>query len=217
MSTRSGEVWSRSWRLGLTWPVVDDVVRETLAEAGVSPLRAGGRFRCHRGTRSHRRPPRRGELGQGDGLRARMRPLVAVHHMEAHLFAPSLEDPGGGASHSWRFWSPAGTPSSSTQRPGGATAFWGRPGTMPPGKRIDKVAKLLGSPLSRRSPHRGDASLPGGGSRPDIAVASPHAPGGSRIPVDPELSIDFSFSGLKTAVADPGPGAAPGRRGGSSR
>ncbi len=123
------------------------------------------------------------------------RPWVAVHHMEAHLFAPSLEDPE------------AQPPFVALLVSGGHTLLlhvqsWGSYGLLgqtrddAAGEAFDKVAKLLGLPY------------PGG---PQIQrVAAEGDPQAHRFPrpmlrrnqrpTDPDY-WDFSFSGLKTAVA----------------
>jgi N6-L-threonylcarbamoyladenine synthase len=123
------------------------------------------------------------------------KPLVAVHHMEAHLFAPSLEDPE------------AKPPFVALLVSGGHTLLlyveaWGDYHLLgqtrddAAGEAFDKVAKLL------------DLPYPGG---PAIqALAESGKPGRFRFPrpmykknqTPPDSDFfDFSFSGLKTAVA----------------
>jgi N6-L-threonylcarbamoyladenine synthase len=121
-------------------------------------------------------------------------PLVAVHHMEAHLFAPILEDPA------------AQPPFLGLLVSGGHTLLlhvpeWGRYELLgetrddAAGEAFDKVAKMLGLPY------------PGG---PQVAaLADTGDPAALRFP-RPMLSksqrpgdadyYDVSFSGLKTAV-----------------
>jgi N6-L-threonylcarbamoyladenine synthase len=122
------------------------------------------------------------------------RPWVPVHHMEAHLFAPSLEDPG------------AEPPFVALLVSGGHTLLlhataWGEYRLLgetrddAAGEAFDKVAKLLdlpypGGPHVERLAASGDASrheLP----RPMLAR--------NQRPEDAAF-YDFSFSGLKTAV-----------------
>ncbi|MCH7562719.1 MAG: tRNA (adenosine(37)-N6)-threonylcarbamoyltransferase complex transferase subunit TsaD [Gemmatimonadetes bacterium] len=123
------------------------------------------------------------------------RPLVAVHHMEAHLFAPSLEDPD------------AQPPFVALLVSGGHTLLlhvqeWGRYRLLgetrddAAGEAFDKVAKLLG------------LSYPGGPAIQEIAEEGSRTR--HRLPrpllkKGQELGsaeyYDFSFSGLKTAVA----------------
>ncbi len=122
------------------------------------------------------------------------RPLVPVHHMEAHLFAPSLED------------REAEPPFIGLLVSGGHTLLlhvpeWGRYELLgetrddAAGEAFDKVAKLLGLPY------------PGGRPLSELAVkGDPEAFAFPR----PMLRgtdtaggpgyFDFSFSGLKTAV-----------------
>jgi len=124
------------------------------------------------------------------------RPFVPVHHMEAHLFAPSLEDPE------------AEPPFVALLVSGGHTMLlhvpeWGRYELLgqtrddAAGEAFDKVAKLLGlpypgGPAVQRAAERGDPArhrLP----RPMLH--------GGQTP-DGDDYWDFSFSGLKTAVVD---------------
>lgn len=124
------------------------------------------------------------------------RPFVPVHHMEAHLFAPSLED------------EEAQPPFVGLLVSGGHTLLlhaeaWGRYRLLGEtrddavGEAFDKVAKLLGLPYPggpwiEREAREGDAqafSLP----RPMLRRAQQ--------PDDPDY-FDFSFSGLKTAVVE---------------
>jgi N6-L-threonylcarbamoyladenine synthase len=123
-------------------------------------------------------------------------PLVSVHHMEAHLFAPSLENPE------------AEPPFIALLVSGGHTLLlyveeWGRYLLLgetrddAAGEAFDKVAKLLdlpypGGPRIEELARDGDPqrySFP----RPMLQR--------NQLPEDPTY-FDFSFSGLKTAVAD---------------
>ena len=124
------------------------------------------------------------------------RPWVPVHHMEAHLFSPSLEQPE------------AEPPFVALLVSGGHTLLlhateWGEYRLLgqtrddAAGEAFDKVAKLLGLPY------------PGG---PEIQrLAESGDPTSHRLPRpmlarnqrrEGEDYYDFSFSGLKTAVAD---------------
>lgn len=122
------------------------------------------------------------------------RPWVPVHHMEAHLFAPSLENPAAeppfvallvSGGHTLLLHAEAW----------GAYRLLGATRDDAAGEAFDKVAKLLdlpypGGPVIERLAATGDPtrySLP----RPMLAR-------GQR-PGDPDY-YDFSFSGLKTAV-----------------
>ena len=122
------------------------------------------------------------------------RPLVAVHHMEAHLFAPSLENPD------------ATPPFVALLVSGGHTlllhaAEWGSYRLLgetrddAAGEAFDKVAKLLGLPYPG-GPAIEEASLQGEETRyrfPRPMLSRNQVPGASEF-------YDFSFSGLKTAV-----------------
>jgi N6-L-threonylcarbamoyladenine synthase len=123
------------------------------------------------------------------------RPLVPIHHMEAHLFAPSLEDPE------------AGPPFVALLVSGGHTlllhcAEWGRYRLLgatrddAAGEAFDKVAKLLGltypgGPAIQTKAESGD---PYAYRFPRPMLRSNHRPGHPAY-------YDFSFSGLKTAVS----------------
>jgi N6-L-threonylcarbamoyladenine synthase len=124
------------------------------------------------------------------------RPWVGVHHMEAHLFSPSLED------------TEAEPPFVALLVSGGHTLLlhataWGKYRLLgetrddAAGEAFDKVAKLLGlkypgGPEIERAAATGDAArhrLP----RPMLAR--------NQRPEDEDY-YDFSFSGLKTAVIE---------------
>jgi N6-L-threonylcarbamoyladenine synthase len=122
------------------------------------------------------------------------KPWVPVHHMEAHLFAPSLEHPG------------AEPPFVALLVSGGHTLLlhataWGEYRLLgetrddAAGEAFDKVAKLLGlpypgGPVIERLAAEGDAAR--------HPLPRPMLSGGQR-PGDSDF-YDFSFSGLKTAV-----------------
>jgi N6-L-threonylcarbamoyladenine synthase len=124
------------------------------------------------------------------------KPVIPVHHMEAHLFSPALEDPD------------AGPPFVALLVSGGHTILlfapeWGEYHLLgqtrddAAGEAFDKVAKLLdlsypGGPAIQALAEMGDPnrfSLP----RPMLR--------GNQTPGDPDF-YDFSFSGLKTAVSN---------------
>lgn len=116
-------------------------------------------------------------------------PVLGVHHMEAHLLAPMLED------------NPPAFPFLALLVSGGHTllvevADLGRYRVLgeslddAAGEAFDKTAKLLGLPY------------PGG---PQLeALAREGAPGQFRFPrpMTDRPGLDFSFSGLKTAVVN---------------
>ena len=122
-------------------------------------------------------------------------PLVTVHHMEAHLFGPALED------------ADADPPFVALLVSGGHTLLmnvpaWGRYELLgetrddAAGEAFDKVAKLLGLPYPG-GPAIDRMAQEGKGER--FALPRPMIRGG-QTPEDADW-YDFSFSGLKTAVA----------------
>jgi N6-L-threonylcarbamoyladenine synthase len=124
------------------------------------------------------------------------RPWVSVHHMEAHLFSPSLEDES------------AQPPFIALLVSGGHTLLlhattWGEYRLLgqtrddAAGEAFDKVAKLLGLPYPG-GPHIERAAAIGQPSRhrlPRPMLSRTQHP-------DDEDFYDFSFSGLKTAVVE---------------
>ena len=123
------------------------------------------------------------------------KPLIPVHHMEAHLFAPSLEDPEAEPPFVGLLVS-GGHTLLVLARAWGDYVLFGETRDDAAGEAFDKVAKLL------------DLSYPGG---PAIqALAEMGDPGrfplprpmlkGNQHPWDDDY-YDFSFSGLKTATA----------------
>lgn len=122
-------------------------------------------------------------------------PLVPVHHLEAHLFGPVLEDPAAEPPFVALLVSGGHTLLLHGTR-WGSYRVLGRTRDDAAGEAFDKVAKLIGlsypgGPEVERLARRGDPerfSFP----RPML--------GGGRKPGD-DGYFDFSFSGLKTAVA----------------
>ena len=123
------------------------------------------------------------------------RPLVAVHHMEAHLFGPALENPD------------AHPPFVALLVSGGHTLLlhaseWGRYQLLgetrddAAGEAFDKVAKMLGLPYPG-GPAIERAALEGKADRFNLPRPMVR---GNQGPDDDDW-FDFSFSGLKTAVA----------------
>lgn len=122
------------------------------------------------------------------------RPLVAVHHMEAHLFATALEHPTAAppfvallvsGGHTMLLWVPAW----------GEYELLGETRDDAAGEAFDKVAKILGlgypgGPVIQRVASEGDAAAH---AFPRPMLAS------NQEPEDADY-YDFSFSGLKTAV-----------------
>jgi N6-L-threonylcarbamoyladenine synthase len=172
--------------------VLDDVVRTALDEAGVA-LREVELFGVTAG------PGLIGALLVGVAWAkaaawALGRPLVGVHHMEAHLFAASLEDPGAvppfvallvSGGHTILLWVPEW----------GRYELLGETRDDAAGEAFDKVGRILG------------LGYPGG---PEIEREAAAAEGDryrfprpmlarTQRPGDPDYYA-FSFSGLKTAV-----------------
>jgi len=123
------------------------------------------------------------------------RPVVPVHHMEAHLFAPSLEDPQAHPPFVALLVS-GGHTLILHARQWGDYQLLGQTRDDAAGEAYDKVAKLLGLPYPggpqiERLAREGDPSrhpFP----RPMLR--------GGQSPGDPDY-LDMSFSGLKTAVS----------------
>lgn len=173
---------------------VDNVVDEALAQAGVT-LEDIDLFGVTAG------PGLIGALLVGvcwakAAAFALERPWVAVHHMEAHLFSPSLEDAA------------AQPPFVALLVSGGHTLLlhstaWGEYRLLgqtrddAAGEAFDKVAKRLGLPYPG-GPHIEKAAAAG-----DSAVHRLPRPMLKRNqrPGDADY-YDFSFSGLKTAVVE---------------
>jgi len=174
--------------------VLDEVVRATLAEAGVS-LSGVDAVGVTAG------PGLVGALLVGvcwaKGMAYALGcPLVPVHHMEAHLFAPAIEDPE------------AQPPFVALLVSGGHTLLlhveaWGSYRLLgetrddAAGEAFDKVAKLLGLPYPG-GPRIEAMARDGDASRhrfPRPMLRSNQNP-------EDRNYYDFSFSGLKTAVAD---------------
>ena len=126
----------------------------------------------------------------------RDRPWVPVHHMEAHLFAPSLEEPEAEPPFVALLVSGGHTMLLHATE-WGAYTLLGQTRDDAAGEAFDKVAKLLGlpypgGPAVERKAREGD---PGRHRLPRPMLRGNQRPG------DPDF-YDFSFSGLKTAVAD---------------
>jgi N6-L-threonylcarbamoyladenine synthase len=123
------------------------------------------------------------------------RPFVPVHHMEAHLFGTALEDPAAeppfvallvSGGHTMLLWVPAW----------GTYHLLGETRDDAAGEAFDKVAKLLdlgypGGPRIEAQARLGDPA----------AYAFPRPMLVSNQTVSDADYYDFSFSGLKTAVA----------------
>ncbi|EIT71836.1 O-sialoglycoprotein endopeptidase [Hydrocarboniphaga effusa AP103] len=114
-------------------------------------------------------------------------PLIAVHHMEGHLLAPMLEDPKPKFPFVALLVSGGHTLLVSVEGVGRYTLL-GESLDDAVGEAFDKTAKMMGLPY------------PGG---PHLArLAEGGAPGRFKFPrpMTDRPGLDFSFSGLKTAV-----------------
>ncbi len=172
--------------------VIDDVVEGALREAGVA-LRDVDAVAATAG------PGLIGALHVGLAWAkatawALGRPLIPVHHMEAHLFATSLDDPRAvppfvallvSGGHTMLLWVPAW----------GDYELLGETRDDAAGEAFDKVAKILGlgypgGPVIQRVAADGDPA----------AFAFPRPMLGPRQQPGDDDFYDFSFSGLKTSV-----------------
>ena len=122
------------------------------------------------------------------------KPLLTIHHMEAHLFAPSLEDPRAvppfvallvSGGHTLLLYVPEW----------GVYHLLGQTRDDAAGEAFDKVARLLGMP------YPGGPAIEEAASRGDEARHRFPRPmlRRNQSPGDDDF-YDFSFSGLKTAV-----------------
>lgn len=124
------------------------------------------------------------------------RPFIGCHHMEAHLFAASLEDPNARPPFVGLLVS-GGHTLLLHARAWGDYLLLGETRDDAAGEAFDKVAKLLGmgypgGPEIERAAARGDAKR--------YRLPRPMTFGKAAKPEDAGY-FDFSFSGLKTAVA----------------
>ncbi len=122
-------------------------------------------------------------------------PWVPVHHMEGHLFGPLLEDPAAvppfvgllvSGGHTMLLWVPEW----------GRYHLLGQTRDDAAGEAFDKVGKLLGLPYPG-GPAIEAAARGGDPARYAFPRPMMRGKGGPAAPG----AFDFSFSGLKTAVA----------------
>ncbi len=122
------------------------------------------------------------------------KPVVGVHHMEAHLFAASLEDPGAeppfvgllvSGGHTLLLWVPAW----------GEYRLLGSTRDDAAGEAFDKAAKILGLPYPGGPAIQAAAR---GGDRARHPLPRPLMNRGQK-PGERDY-YDFSFSGLKNAL-----------------
>jgi N6-L-threonylcarbamoyladenine synthase len=123
------------------------------------------------------------------------RPVIGVHHMEAHLFANALETPEARPPFVALLVS-GGHTMLLHARAWGLYRLLGETRDDAAGEAFDKVARRLGLgfPGGPEIARRAADGTPGRYRLPRPMVAGTDAPG------DPSC-FDFSFSGLKTAVA----------------
>ena len=165
---------------------VNGLVREALAQAGLAP---GGLS----GVAYTAGPGLVGALMVGAAVAAGIAmatgvPLIAVHHMEGHLLAPMLEAHQPAFPFLALLVSGGHTLLVSVEGIG-AYRVLGESLDDAVGEAFDKTAKLLGLPY------------PGGPHLAKLAEAG--RPGRFKLPrpMTDRPGLDFSFSGLKTAVA----------------
>jgi N6-L-threonylcarbamoyladenine synthase len=173
--------------------VVDDVVREALEEAGVG-LEQVDALAVTAG------PGLIGALLVGvcwarGAAFALGKPVVPVHHMEAHLFGPVLENPEAEPPFVALLVS-GGHTLLLHARAWGDYELLGETRDDAAGEAYDKVAKLLGLPYPG-GPSVERLSREGDPSRQRFPRPMLRS---NQIPGDADY-LDVSFSGLKTAVA----------------
>ncbi|SEQ29189.1 O-sialoglycoprotein endopeptidase [Solimonas aquatica] len=164
---------------------IHELVRGTLADAGLQPQELGG-IAYTAG------PGLIGALMVGASLAAGMAaalglPLIAVHHMEAHLLAPMLEE-NKPAFPFLALLVSGGHSLLVAVRGVGEYELLGESLDDAVGEAFDKTAKLLGLPYPG-GPELARLATAGDGRRYDFPRPMTDRPG-----------LDFSFSGLKTAV-----------------
>lgn len=114
-------------------------------------------------------------------------PAVPVHHLEAHLLTPMLEDPAPEFPFVALLVSGGHTMLIDVAAPG-AYRVLGQTLDDAAGEAFDKTAKLLGLPY------------PGGAALAELATRGRSARFDFPRPMLKKPGLDFSFSGLKTAV-----------------
>ena len=116
------------------------------------------------------------------------RPAIGVHHLEGHLLAPMLEDPPPPLPHTALLVS-GGHTLLVDVRAVGHYRVLGQTRDDAAGEAFDKIAKLLGLPY------------PGGPQLAALAAQGRAASYELPRPMLDRPGFEFSFSGLKTAVA----------------
>lgn len=162
-----------------------ELIRGTLADAGLQPEQLGG-IAYTAG------PGLIGALMVGASVAAGMAaaldlPLIAVHHMEAHLLAPMLEAEQPAFPFVALLVS-GGHTLLVAVRGVGDYELLGESLDDAVGEAFDKTAKLLGLPY------------PGGPELAQLATSGDARRYAFPRPMTDRPGLDFSFSGLKTAV-----------------
>ena len=114
-------------------------------------------------------------------------PAVPVHHLEAHLLTPMLEEPSPELPFVALLVSGGHTMLVDVDQPG-VYRILGQTLDDAAGEAFDKTAKLLGLPY------------PGGAALAELATRGQSARFDFPRPMLKKPGLDFSFSGLKTAV-----------------
>jgi N6-L-threonylcarbamoyladenine synthase len=165
--------------------LINPLIRQALRDARLTPAELGG-------VAYTAGPGLVGALMVGGAVAAGLSlahglPLVAIHHMEAHLLAPMLETPHPQFPFLALLVSGGHTQLVAVEGVG-EYRILGESLDDAVGEAFDKVAKLLGLPY------------PGGPAL--AALAERGKPGKFQFarPMTDRPGLDFSFSGLKTAV-----------------
>jgi N6-L-threonylcarbamoyladenine synthase len=172
---------------------INPLIREVLAQAGLAPQQLDG-------VAYTAGPGLIGALMVGGAVAAGIAtacklPLIPIHHMEAHLLAPMLENPAPQFPFLALLVSGGHTMLVAVQGVGRYEVL-GESLDDAVGEAFDKTAKMLGLPY------------PGGPHLAKLAEQGRAGPYKFPRPMTDRPGLDFSFSGLKTAVLTALPGNA---------
>jgi N6-L-threonylcarbamoyladenine synthase len=164
---------------------INPLIREVLAQAGLTPQQLDG-------VAYTAGPGLIGALMVGGAVAAGIAtacelPLIPIHHMEAHLLAPMLETPAPQFPFLALLVSGGHTMLVAVQGVGRYEVL-GESLDDAVGEAFDKTAKMLGLPY------------PGGPHLAKLAEQGRAGPYKFPRPMTDRPGLDFSFSGLKTAV-----------------
>lgn len=164
---------------------INPLIREVLAQAGLTPQQLDG-------VAYTAGPGLIGALMVGGAVAAGIAtacdlPLIPIHHMEAHLLAPMLETPAPTFPFLALLVSGGHTMLVAVQAVGRYEVL-GESLDDAVGEAFDKTAKMLGLPY------------PGGPHLARLAEQGRAGPYKFPRPMTDRPGLDFSFSGLKTAV-----------------